>query len=68
MMRSMMDSASHTPLLADSSKSGKREFAEVGDLAANSTLVTERQPSRALLDRAAEVGATVVVAGEAASD
>ncbi len=68
MMRSMMDCASHTLLLADSSKFGKREFAEVGDLATNTTLVTERQPSKALLDRAAEVGATVIVAGETASD
>ncbi|HML51609.1 MAG TPA: DeoR/GlpR family DNA-binding transcription regulator [Propionicimonas sp.] len=68
MMRSMMDCASHTLLLADSSKFGKREFAEVGDLAANTTLVTERRPGRALLDRAAEVGATVVVAGEDEAD
>lgn len=68
MMRAMMDCASHTLLLADSSKFGKREFAEVGDLAANTTLVTEHRPSRALLDHAAEVGAAVVVAGEDDSD
>ncbi|MCE1174409.1 MAG: DeoR/GlpR family DNA-binding transcription regulator [Propionibacteriales bacterium] len=68
MMRSMMDCASHTLLLADSTKFGKREFAEVADLTANTTLVTDRRPSQVLLDRAAEVGATVVVADETPTD
>lgn len=40
---------------------GKREF---GDLSANTTRVTGRRPSKALLDRAAEVGTTVAVAND----
>lgn len=62
MMRSMMDCATHTLLLADSTKFGKREFAEVADLSPQTTLVTDLKPSQALLDRAAEVGARVIVA------
>ncbi|HSN11784.1 MAG TPA: hypothetical protein VLS51_06735, partial [Propionibacteriaceae bacterium] len=61
MMREMMDCASRTLLLADSTKFGKREFAEVADLSSNTILVTEKKPCQALLDRAAEVGAQVIV-------
>jgi len=64
MMRSMMDCATHTLLLADATKFGKREFAEVADLSANTTLVTDKRPSKALLDHAAEVGAQVLIAEE----
>ncbi len=64
MMREMMDCASHTLLLADATKFGKREFAEVADLSANTTLITEKRPSQALLDMAAEVGARVIVTSE----
>ncbi|PKQ22937.1 MAG: transcriptional regulator [Actinobacteria bacterium HGW-Actinobacteria-5] len=64
MMREMMDCATRTLLLADSTKFGKREFAEVADLTANTTLITEKRPSQALLDRAAEVGARVIVTSE----
>lgn len=63
MMRSMMDCASHTLLLADSSKFGKREFAEVADLSERTTLITDADPGTALRERLAEVGATLVVAG-----
>jgi len=68
MMREMMDCASNTLLLADSTKFGKREFAEVADLSEKTTLITERRPGQALLDRAAEVGATVIVTSELATD
>lgn len=64
MMRAMMDCASRTLLLADSSKFGKREFAEVADLSAATTLITERRPSDSLYDFAAEVGARIVVTSE----
>lgn len=64
MMREMMDCASRTLLLADSTKFGKREFAEVADLSANTTLITDKRPSQALLDHAAEVGARVIVTSE----
>ena len=67
MMRSMMDCATHTLLLADSSKFGKREFAEVADLSPRTTLITDAQPSRALVERIAEVGAHLIVAGDLAS-
>jgi len=64
MMREMMDCATRTLLLADSTKFGKREFAEVADLTADTTLITEKRPSQALLDRAAEVGARVIITSE----
>lgn len=62
MMRAMMDCADHTLLLADSSKFGKREFAEVADLSARTTLITEKQPGTTLTERAAEVSAQIIVA------
>ncbi|MCC6494730.1 MAG: DeoR/GlpR transcriptional regulator [Propionibacteriaceae bacterium] len=64
MMRAMMDCASQTLLLADSSKFGKREFAEVADLSAATTLITEQRPSESLYDFAAEVGARIIVTSE----
>lgn len=64
MMRAMMDCASRTLLLADSSKFGKREFAEVADLSAATTLITEQRPSDSLYDFAAEVGARIIVTSE----
>lgn len=64
MMREMMDCATRTLLLADSSKFGKQEFAEVADLSPNTTLITEKRPSQTLLDRAAEVGARVIITSE----
>lgn len=62
MMRAMMDSASRTLILADSTKFGHREFAEVADLSDRTTLITDRTPGKALLDRAAEAGAEVLIA------
>jgi DeoR/GlpR family transcriptional regulator of sugar metabolism len=64
MMRGMMDSASHSVLLADSTKFGRKQFAEVGCLTANTTLITEARPSQALLDHAAEVAARVIITSE----
>ena len=64
MMRGMMDSASHSVLLADSTKFGRKQFAEVGGLNANTTLITEARPSQALLDHAAEVAARVIITSE----
>jgi DeoR/GlpR family transcriptional regulator of sugar metabolism len=64
MMRGMMDSASHSVLLADSTKFGRKQFAEVGGLNENTTLITEARPSQALLDHAAEVSARVIITSE----
>ncbi|MFT4110816.1 DeoR/GlpR family DNA-binding transcription regulator [Propionicimonas sp.] len=64
MMHSMMECASRTLLLADSSKFGRQEFAEVSGLSPTTTLITDKRPSQALLDRAAEAGARVVVTAE----
>ncbi len=64
MMRAMMDCATKTMLLADSSKFGKREFAEVADLSPATTLITEKRPSRSLLEIAAEAGARVIVTAD----
>lgn len=64
MMREMMDCAAHTLLLADSTKFGKREFAEVADLSANTTLITDKRPGPVLLEVAADVGARVIVTSE----
>lgn len=61
MMRAMMECAQHTLLLADSSKFGVREFAEVGQLSSSTTLITERAPDAALVAHAEEVGARIVV-------
>lgn len=66
MMREMMDCADHTLLLADSTKFGRTEFAEVADLSTGTTLITEKRPEEGLLDRAAEVGARIIVTGESA--
>lgn len=68
MMRSMMDCASKTLILADSTKFGHREFAEVADLSDRTTLITDRTPSKALLEQAAEAGAEVIVADQATSE
>ena len=62
MMRSMMDSAARNLILADSTKFGQREFAEVADLSERTTLITDRAPRGALADKAAEVGARIIVA------
>ena len=67
MMRGMMDSASHSVLLADSTKFGRKQFAEVGGLNANTTLITVVRPSQALLDYAAEVSARVIITSEESS-
>ena len=40
----------------------------MADLSEKTTLITERRPGQALLDRAAEVGATVIVTSELAAD
>jgi DeoR family transcriptional regulator, fructose operon transcriptional repressor len=64
MMRSMMDCASRTLLLADSSKFSKREFAEVADLSPKTTLITDKRPNKALIEWIAEVGARLIVADE----
>lgn len=65
MMRSMMDCATHTLLLADSTKFGKREFAEIAPLSATTTLITDREPNAAFLERVRELGGRVRVAGPA---
>lgn len=64
MMRSMMDCATRSLVLADSTKFGRREFAVVADLSPGITLVTDRRPGAGLLRRAEEVGAEVIVAEE----
>lgn len=64
MMRSMMDCATRTLLLADGTKFGKREFAEVADLSPETTLITERRPNQALIERIAEVGAHLIITTE----
>lgn len=66
MMRAMMDCASRTMLLADSTKFGRREFAEVCELSESTTLVTERELSPQLRERAGEVGARVIVTAASA--
>lgn len=64
-MRGMMDNAGHVVLLADATKFGRTEFAEVATLGPNMTLITDTKPSQALLDIAAESGTEVVVASKA---
>ena len=64
MMRAMMDCASKSMLLADSTKFRKREFAEVCELSEWTTLITDQRPSSSLSEHAAEVGARVIVTAE----
>jgi DeoR/GlpR family transcriptional regulator of sugar metabolism len=64
MMRAMMDCASKSMLLADSTKFAKREFAEVCELSESTTLITEQRPSSSLCEHALEVGARVIVTAE----
>ncbi len=62
MMRAMMDCAKHTLILADSSKFGKQEFAEVANLSQRTTLVTEKPVSAQFQDLANEAGAKIIIA------
>ncbi len=64
MMHAMMDCATRTLLLADSTKFGRQEFAEVAGFSADTTLITDKRPSQDLLDRAAEAGADVIITAE----
>lgn len=64
MMRAMMDCASKSMLLADSTKFGKREFAEVCELSASTTLITERRPSSSLCEHALDVGSRLIVTAD----
>jgi DeoR family fructose operon transcriptional repressor len=61
-MRAMMDHADRTVLLADASKFGRRQFAEICTLSENTTVITDAQPSAAFLATTTELGAETVVA------
>lgn len=63
-MRGMMDSAERTVLLADSTKFGHRQFAEICQLSARTTLVTDAEPPAQLLAVARDAGTEIIVAAE----
>lgn len=63
MMRAMMDSAGHAVILADASKFGRTQFAQVCSLNERTTLVTDEVPGDALRTRIADAGARLIVAG-----
>lgn len=61
MMNEMMKRATRTAILADSSKLGRRLFAQVAPLAAADYLVTDAQPPAEIADALAAAGVQVVV-------
>ncbi len=61
MIRSMIHASSRTIIVADSSKFGRTQFAQITRIDSTMTLVTEKQPSAALLAQASECGTQVRV-------
>lgn len=64
MMRAMMAASNRTILLADSTKFGVTQFAEICQLSKDTTLVTDVRPSRELLDVAVAAECRILVASE----
>lgn len=62
MMRSMIESSRRALILADSSKFGHAEFAQVVRVSEGSVLVTDAPPSRELAQSIAEAGGEIVIA------
>ena len=61
MMNEMMQRATRTAILADSSKLGRRLFAQVSPLAAADYLVTDTEPQGELAEALATAGVQVIV-------
>jgi len=60
MMREMISRAAHVAILADSSKFGRRLFAQVSDLASADYLVTDTMPAPDLRDAIAASGVELI--------
>jgi DeoR family fructose operon transcriptional repressor len=60
MMADMMQRAQHTAILADSTKMGRRLFAQVATLERADYLVTDREPAPELADALAQAGVQVL--------
>ena len=60
MMREMMSRAARVAILADSSKFGRRLFAQISELGSATYLVTDSSPPSELLDALAENDVEVI--------
>jgi hypothetical protein len=67
MMRDMMSRAARVAILADSSKFGRRLFAQICELGSADYLVTESKPPPDLLDALSENGVEVITPETASS-
>ncbi len=64
MMAEMMAHASRVAILADSTKCGRRLFAQIAELGRADWFITDRQPDAELADALAAVGVTVLTPNE----
>jgi hypothetical protein len=67
MMRDMMSRAARVAILADSSKFGRRLFAQISELGSADYLVTDSKPPPDLLDALSENGVEVITPETASS-
>jgi DeoR family fructose operon transcriptional repressor len=67
MMRDMMSRAARVAILADSSKFGRRLFAQISELGSADYLVTDSKPPPELLDALSENGVEVITPETASS-
>jgi DeoR/GlpR family transcriptional regulator of sugar metabolism len=67
MMREMMSRAARVAILADSSKFGRRLFAQISELGSADYLITESSPPPDLLDALSENDVEVITPETASS-
>jgi len=67
MMREMMSRAARVAILADSSKFGRRLFAQISELASADYLITDASPPPDLLDALSENDVEVITPETASS-